>query len=634
MIGSEDKISKLIIIDNQYLFDRSRDSFPSYSDISMYEIPYELNINEYLQEAELTLKIIDAKIIDERPLIEIQVLCKGRYNYINLGYYEKYVDMFVTNDNIIRISSYCIENLKKLLRRSEINDLSRVTLRQYIDLVKNDSDELIDYSSLDNIKIDSLKDIMGPIDSPLFIGTPYDYQMDGIRWMWLLCKEKLGLLLGDEMGLGKTFQIIYLFCLSKEKSQLPHLVVCPATLVSNWTREIQKFAPELDVYEHKGRFRRGSKDFLASKDIVVTSYDTLIIEADFKGIFLKIDWEMVILDEAQAIKNPDSYRGIAVKQLKSNSRIAVTGTPLENRMLDIWSLFDFSLPGFLDTEIESFKTKFPDSTKSARRLEQSISPFILRRLISNVKQDLPKLIKIEHLIELEPLEKTNYQEFVSKITGGGDNEDISLEHYQDLRMYCTHPNIAKKNLDKIELLSYSKLKRLIELLEEIRYRKQKAVIFVSFREMIDILNNFIKTNFSSPDSQLNPYVNYIDGRNSSSALDIIDDFSAKDGFGILLLNPRAAGTGLTITSANHVFHYNPEWNPALVDQATARVHRIGQEHEVISHYLFAKDTVEEEIKDKLEFKRDLFDAAIKGVRGQTDDEATMISSIIRTADEE
>ena len=634
MFDSEDKTSKLIIIDNQYLFDRSRDFFPSYSDISMYEIPHELIINEYLPEAELTLKIIDAKIIDERPFIEIQVLCKGSYNNINLGYYQNYVDMFVTNGNIIRISSYSIDNLKKLLKKSEINDLSRVTLRQYIDLVKNDSDELIDYSSLDNIKIDKLKDIMGPIHSPLFIGTPYDYQMDGIRWMWLLCKEKLGLLLGDEMGLGKTFQIIYLFCLSKGKSQLPHLVVCPATLVSNWTREIKKFAPDLDVYEHKGKFRRGSKDFIASKDVVVTSYDTLIIDADFKGIFLKIDWEMVILDEAQAIKNPDSHRGIAVKQLKSNSRIAVTGTPLENRMLDIWSLFDFSLPGFLDTEIESFKTKFPDSTKSARRLEQSISPFILRRLINNVKQDLPRLIKIEHLIELEPSEKTNYQEFVRKITGGGDNEDISLEHYQDLRMYCTHPNIAKKNLDKIELLSYSKLKRLIELLEEIRYRKQKAVIFVSFREMIDILSNLIKTHFSSPDSQLNPYVNYIDGRNSSLALDIIDDFSAKDGFGILLLNPRAAGTGLTITSANHVFHYNPEWNPALVSQATARVHRIGQEHEVISHYLFAKDTVEEEIKDKLEFKRDLFDAAIKGVRGHTDDEATMISSIIRTADEE
>ena len=303
-------------------------------------------------------------------------------------------------------------------------------------------------------------------------------------------------------------------------------------------------------------------------------------------------------------------------------------------MLDIWSLFDFSLPGFLDTEIETFKKKFPDNRKSARRLEQSISPFILRRLISNVKQDLPKLIKIEHLIELEPLEKTNYQEFVSKITGGGDSEDISLEHYQDLRMYCTHPNIAKKNLDKIELLSYSKFKRLIELLEEIRYRKQKAVIFVSFREMIDIFKNFITTNFLSSNYQLNPYVNYIDGRNSSQALEIIDDFSAKDGFGVLLLNPRAAGTGLTITSANHVFHYNPEWNPKLIDQATARVHRIGQEHEVISHYLFAKDTVEEEIKDKLEFKRDLFDAAIKGVRGESDDEATMISSIIRASDED
>ena len=634
MSDTEFNKSELIILNNQYLFDERSNLFPSFVDLSMYKLPAEIRINDFLPEAELRLNIINAKIIDERPYIEIQILCKDNYRDINLGFYNHYIDMFVLNKNVIRVSSYCINNLKQLLEKSNIDDLSMVTLRQYIDLVKNDVDHLIDYSSLDNVTIDSLKEIMGPIESPYFIGTPYEYQLDGIRWMWLLCKEDLGLLLGDEMGLGKTFQIIYLFCLSKAKYQLPNLVICPASVVSTWSREIQKFAPSLDVYEHKGRFRRGDKDFLASKDVVVTSYDTFIIEADFKQLFLEIDWGIVILDEAQAIKNPESNRSIAVKKLRSNSRIAVTGTPLENRMLDIWSLFDFSLPGFLDDEISSFKAKFPDNRESAKRLEQSISPFILRRLISNVKQDLPKLIKIEHLIELDILEKSNYENFVNKITMGGGTEALSLEHYQDLRMYCTHPNIAKKNTDKIEIIHYSKFQRLIELLEEIRYRQQKAVIFTSFREMIDIFNKYISENFASSNPKLNSYVDFIDGRNSSQALEIIDNFSDKDGFAVLLLNPKAAGTGLTITSANHVFHYNPEWNPKLVDQATARVHRIGQEHEVIAHFMFSKDTIEETIQNKLNFKRDLFDAAIKGVKGDSNDEVSIISSIVGISEEE
>ena len=159
MIDSGEEKSKLIITDNQYLFDRSSNSFPSYSNISMYEIPSDLRINDFLPEAELTLKIIDVKIIGETPFIEIQVLSKGDYSNINLGFYQNYIDMFVINHNIVRISSFSIEKLKKLLQKSRINDLSKVTLRQYIDLVKNDSDDLVDYSSLDNIKIENLKDI-------------------------------------------------------------------------------------------------------------------------------------------------------------------------------------------------------------------------------------------------------------------------------------------------------------------------------------------------------------------------------------------------------------------------------------------------------------------------------------------
>ena len=623
-------MADLHIKGNSLIDNLLENEFVTYSDLSNYQLPPGIKNSIFTPPSHLRLTIENAEINNDSPLINCSIYGTGRYSNTEFTLESiLYSDIFIHGDNIVRIDDSSKNKMLKLLDDSKITNLNSVTLRQYIDIVRNDMSGILDYSTLNNISLDHLKDILGPVDTPLFDGIPYEYQMDGIRWMWLLAKEELGLVLGDEMGLGKTFQIIYLFCLFKEKLNRPSIVVCPATLVRNWTAEIKKFAPQLTVYEHKGSYRSGSSDYVKNHDVVITSYETLISKGEMDFVIGPIEWSLVILDEAQAIKNPEARRTQGVKQLKSFSRIAVTGTPLENKLLDAWSLFDFSLPGFLN-DLDQFEQRFPNTVDSAVKLESAITPFILRRLISDVMDELPEKIEIIHGIELRDEEYEHYQKYIDDITEGGGPDMIGLGQIQKLRVYCTHPNIYHPDY---ELEDFSKFVRLIELLSEVRERKQKAVVFTSFQGMIDRLCDFLSVHFDSEDQKLTPYLGYIDGRNSSDALQIIENFSKKDGFGVLMLNPRAAGTGLTITSANHVFHYNPEWNPALMAQATGRVYRIGQENQVVVHWMYCRNTFEEKIIDTLDFKKELFDKAIQGIHGNSDDEEAMIRALLDRGDD-
>jgi len=605
--------------------------FPRYSELQKYLLPEGVRVSRFTPPTNLRLTIEGAEIREERPVIQCAIWCTGKNSRTKLSLDKiTNTDIFVDEGKVIRINAPSLLGTLELLKESNVEDLDNVTLRQYVDIVRNDSMEVVDYSTLQNISLNQLKDIMGPVNSSIFEGTPYDFQMEGIRWMWLLCKEELGLILGDEMGLGKTFQIIFLFCLFKERLNKPSLVVCPATLVKNWSAEINKFAPNLKIYEHKGPHRSGSTEYIKGHDVVITSYDTLIAsQGELQYVIGPIEWSLVILDEAQAIKNPEARRSMVVKQLNSISRIAVTGTPLENRVTDVWSLFDYSLPGFLG-DLEGFEQRFPNTVDSATRLERAITPFILRRLICDVKDDLPERIDMIHGIELREAEREQYLQYIDDITDGGGPDTIGLSQIQKLRVYCTHPNIYQPDF---ELEDFSKFIRLIELLSEVRERRQKAVIFTSFTGMIDRLCNFIPSHFHHSDATLNPLIDYIDGRNSSSALDIIERFGEKEGFAVLALNPRAAGTGLTITAANHVFHYNPEWNPALTAQATARVHRIGQDHTVIAHSMYCRDTIEDSMMNTQDFKRELFTASIHGVQGDAGDEEALMRAALGIGEE-
>jgi SNF2 family DNA or RNA helicase len=435
----------------------------------------------------------------------------------------------------------------------------------------------------------------------------YSYQIQGFRWLSAVANEGLGCILGDEMGLGKTLQVITLFAAEKLSGQLPNLVVCPATLLENWRRELARFGPQLNVLVHQGAGRTGSTTLFSAADVVVTSYDTVIRD---QILLSAVRWNCVVLDEAQAIKNPDAQRTAAVKSLPRRVSLAVTGTPVENRLEDLWSITDFVLPGMLGTRRE-FLAHFEDTATDAQRLGPLVSPILLRRLVSEVADDLPPRIDIPQPLRLDLAAAETYEQIRldAEAAYGSAGGLVALGR---LRMFCAHPCLVGKGTDE-PAENWPKYQRLIEILEEIFSAGEKALIFSSYTEMADVIISDIPRRF------VGVHVDWIDGRVAISERQTkVDRFTQSPGPGVLVLNPRAAGTGLNITAANHVIHYNPEWNPAVEDQASARAHRRGQTRPVTVHQLFYMGTVEEVIVDRLEAKRELAEGAARATNAEPD----------------
>ena len=438
--------------------------------------------------------------------------------------------------------------------------------------------------------------------------TLYEYQLAGWRWLKFLLSEGAGGLLADEMGLGKTLQIIGVLSDSGGVPLRPALIVAPGSLLENWYREIGKFAPHLKTVKHHGPLRTGSPATLRTNDVVVTSYDTVVGDNSLLNMIL---WKVVVLDEAQFIRNPNAQRTRAVKRLRRDSGLAVTGTPIENRLLDVWSIMDFVLPGHLG-DAKSFETAFPDDVDGAARLEPLLSPLILRRRIADVAQDLPPRIDIPQMLELDDSEAAAYDAERVRICEeyGSSATLVSLT---SLRRFCAHPSLMEGAVGHGNPMSFSKFRRLDEIVEEIFERNEKVIIFTSFTAMADIIARHVQTRFDA-------FAGIIDGRlETDNRQPLIDAFGAVNGPAALVLNPRAGGAGLNITAANHVIHYNPEWNPALEDQASARAHRRGQELPVTVHRLLITDTVEDVVNSRLARKRELSGKAVIGVEGKDDD---------------
>jgi SNF2 family DNA or RNA helicase len=449
--------------------------------------------------------------------------------------------------------------------------------------------------------------------------TLYAYQLSGWRWLKFLVSEEIGGLLADEMGLGKTLQIISVLSDSGAGSLQPALIVAPGSLLENWRRELVKFAPHLAVLKHHGARRTGRPADLEHYDVIVTSYETVVRDNSMLNM---IAWAVIVLDEAQMIRNPQAKRTKAVKHLRRRVGIAVTGTPVENRLLDLWSIMDFILPGHLGDE-QAFQEQFPDDLTGAAMLEPNVSPLMLRRRIAEVAQDLPPRIDIPQVVELDDHEAAAYE---------AERERINREYGQAatlvaltaLRRFCAHPNLMNVVGRKSDPMDFSKFRRLDEILEEIFSLNQKVIIFTSFTAMADMIAGHIESRFGT-------FTGIIDGR---LAIDdrqpTIDRFSQMSGGAALVLNPKAGGSGLNITAANHVIHYNPEWNPALEDQASARAYRRGQELPVTVHRLLVADTVEDVIDERLTRKRTLSETAVVGVEGNEDDYGDIVSALSRS----
>lgn len=412
----------------------------------------------------------------------------------------------------------------------------------------------------------------------------FPYQQTGAEFLVAMAGRGVGVLLADQMGLGKTAQAIAL--LLDQHAHGPSLIVCPASLLRNWSREIEHVAPALTVTTHAGPLRSGVASGLAGHDVVITSYETLVSDLSF---LTDIPWNVLALDEAQMIRNPETGRAQSVKSLNRRVSLALTGTPVENRLLDLWSIAEFVVPALLGTR-EAFEEAFPDEFQRAESLGQIIAPVTLRRLVADVATDLPELIHIETAFELPPDTARRYTQTAAASAG-------PLAAITALRVLCAHADGHGWDLGEN---TAPKIDHTLRIIAEAFSSGEKVLVFASFQQALDRMFEAVQT--GHPDA----FLAVLDGRVPvSDRQTIIDLFTEFPGAGALFMNPQAAGVGLNITAANHVIHFNPEWNPALTSQATARAHRRKQTLPVTVHHLFYENTVEEDALLRSDWKRAL-----------------------------
>lgn len=505
------------------------------------------------------------------------------------------------------VESEMIEEIGQVLSERSIPLSGHINVGQLIWLRRQDGLPIPVIDQTENTDAAQVALPLAP-DPGLRPGTElYPYQESGLAFLASVARESLGCVLADEMGLGKTLQVIALLCIEKTAGRKPNLIVCPATLLENWRREIASFAPQLRVLVHSGPNRPGDPSAFNDFDVVLTSYETAVRD---EPLLSGAQWNVLALDEAQNIKNPEAQRSIAVKSLPRRVSLAVTGTPVENRLTDLWSISDFALPRLLGSR-RDFEAAYDDSHEDATKLAPVVAPILLRRRLADVASDLPPRIDVPQAVSMTRQMATLYEEVRHQIVQS-HGKSATLVALGKLRQFCAHPLLLGIPWED-PASGMPKYQRLVEILEEIFSQGQKALIFASFTEMADILVRDIPQRFPSAFSGV------IDGRLAvASRQPLVDSFYTHKGYGFLALNPKAAGVGLNITAANHVIHYNPEWNPALEDQASARAHRRKQTLPVTIHHLFFADTVEEVVIDRLDLKRRIAGGAVVGHSGAAD----------------
>jgi SNF2 domain-containing protein/SNF2 helicase protein/helicase-like protein len=451
--------------------------------------------------------------------------------------------------------------------------------------------------------------------APGLVGTLRDYQERGVDWLASMATYGLGTCLADDMGLGKTIQVLaYLLwrrTAAAADDRRPSLVVCPTSVVGNWEREIARFAPSLPVVRHYGSERVRSADALRTVPggVVLTTYGLLRLDAAVLGA---VRWDAAVLDEAQNIKNAASRTARAARALQATHRLALTGTPVENRLAELWSILEFADPGLLGP-LEAFRREFAvpieryRDAATAERLRRIVGPFVMRRLKSDpaVIRDLPPKQELKVVCSLTREQATLYQAAVDdalreiRDTAGIQRRGRVLALITALKQICDHPAHYLGESGPLKGRS-GKLARLTEMLEEVVASGERALVFTQFREMGERLVAYLE-------SALATDVLFLHGGVARAARDTMTRRFQEDERGprIFVLSLRAGGTGLNLTAANHVFHFDRWWNPAVEDQASDRAYRIGQRRAVQVHALLTAGTVEEKVDRMLEEKRDL-----------------------------
>jgi non-specific serine/threonine protein kinase len=475
------------------------------------------------------------------------------------------------------------------------------------------------------------------------------YQEVGVRWLSLLHRLGLGACLADDMGLGKTIQVLALLLglkarPSRPRDATPALLVVPASLIANWKAEVDRFAPSLRVLvAHPSAAEKAPEaitpEDLPGIDMVITTYGLALR----LGWLAEIEWPIVVLDEAQAIKNPGAKQTRAVKSLRAKSRVALTGTPVENRLGDLWSIFDFLNPGLLGSAraFAAFSKQLAAQPGGYAPLRELTRPYILRRLKTDrgIIDDLPEKTELTAYCGLSRTQAALYQESVKSLAArldgavgapGIERRGIVLASLMRLKQICNHPSQWLRDGAWAPEQS-GKFSRLAELAEVIADKQEKALVFTQFREMAEPLALFLKGVFGRPGLVMHGATPV------GSRRELVERFQVDDAVPFFVLSLKVGGTGLNLTAASHVIHFDRWWNPAVENQATDRAFRIGQKRNVLVHKFVCRGTVEEKIDQLIASKqhmaREVLEAGDEAILTEMSDAELLriVSLDLRTA---
>ena len=452
-------------------------------------------------------------------------------------------------------------------------------------------------------------------------GSLRPYQQVGVRWLYLLAKLGLGACLADDMGLGKTIQVLSLLLVLKREAggrAGPSLLVAPASLLGNWAAELERFAPGLRAVTvhpsalQAAEFKALTAEAVEGVDLVITTYGT-VMRAPWMA---EVAWRLAILDEAQAIKTPGAKQTLAVKALRAGARVALTGTPVENRLGDLWSIFDFVNPGLLGSakEFTKFSKRLANEPgASFGPLRELVRPYILRRLKTDktVISDLPDKTELKAFCALTKRQAALYEQAVVELrdklatTEGIQRRGIVLAFLMRFKQICNHPSQWLGDNAWAEADS-GKWARLRDIAEVVAAKQEKMLVFTQFREVTAPLVRFLESVFGRPGLVLHGDTAI------KSRKDLVRRFQEDEAIGFFVLSLKAGGSGLNLTAASHVVHFDRWWNPAVENQATDRAFRIGQTKNVLVHKFVCRGTVEEKIDELIESKRKLSGEILEG----------------------
>lgn len=439
------------------------------------------------------------------------------------------------------------------------------------------------------------------------------YQKIGYSWLVQNVKYNFGCILADDMGLGKTLQILSAILHFKEVNSLENkssLIIVPPTLLSNWENEIKKFTPELTYYIYHGTNRTFP---LEEYDLILTSYGVIRLDLD---IFQDKTWFICVIDEAQNIKNPNTQQTKAIKSIKAENKVALTGTPIENKLTDYWSIFDFVNKGYLSS-LDNFKANYVmrierlEETKTLEKFKTITKPFVLRRLKTddNIKEELPDKIINDIYCSLTKKQIRLYNAIMEGIfedlegKTGIERRGIILNIITGLKQVCNHPSQFLKS-DNPKINESGKMELLITILENILDVDEKVIIFTQYAKMGKIIEQLVS-------KKLKTNVLFLHGSlTQQKKAEVISNFQENKEFKILVATLKTGGVGLNLTAAQNVIHYDLWWNPAIENQATDRVHRIGQKSDVMVYRFITKRTLEEVIDQMSKNKLNLAEKAI------------------------